>query len=336
VIAQSAIALVLAALAVAALTAVAVGLARQWLLRHGIHDAPGARSSHARPTARGAGMVLIPLVALAWIAGDLVDGRLGQAAIGAALAAVLAAVSAVDDLRGLSPAPRFAAQVAVVAVGIGLMDGGPVFQGLLPPWLDRVLAGLAWLWFINLFNFMDGIDGQAGAETIVIATGLLVVGAIAGWPAAAWLPALWLIGAAGGFLIWNRPPARIFLGDSGSVGLGVLLGWLLLDAAARGEWAVALILPGYYWADATLTLLRRLLRGAKIWHPHREHAYQRAVQAGWSHGRVTMLVAKTGAALIGLAALAAAGRPWLALLGAAGLVLAALTRLGLARGAVHG
>jgi len=336
VTAPSAFALVLAALALAVLAAVAVGQARQWFLRHGVHDAPGSRSSHDRPTPRGAGMVLVPLVALAWIAGDFLDGRLGQATIGASLAVVLAAVSAVDDLRGLSPATRFAAQIAVVAAGVGVMDGGPVVQGLLPLWLDRVLAGLAWLWFINLFNFMDGIDALAGVETGVIAGGLVVVGLTAGWPMEAWQPAVWLIAAAAGFLVWNRPPARIFLGDSGSVGLGVLLGWLLLDAAARGDWAVALILPGYYWADATLTLLRRLLRGAKIWHPHREHAYQRAVRAGWSHGRVSGLVATTGAGLVALAALAAAGRPWLALLAAAVLVSATLVRLGLARAHARG
>ena len=334
--AHSTIAVALAALALAAVTTFAVGLARQRLLRHGIHDTPGARSSHVRPTPRGAGMVVVPLVVLAWVAGDAVDGRLAHPAIGAALALALAAVSAVDDVRGLAPGPRFAAQIAVVALGVTLLDGGPVFQGGVPLWLDRVLAGLAWLWFVNLFNFMDGIDALAGTETAVIAAGLVVVGLMTGWPAHAWLPALWLIAAAAGFLVWNRPPARIFLGDSGSVGLGVLLGWLLLDAAARGQWAVALILPGYYWADATLTLLRRLLRGAKIWHPHREHAYQRAVQAGWPHGRVSALVAGTGAGLIGLAALAVAGRPWLALVLAGALVLATLARLGLARAPEHG
>lgn len=326
--AATAVALAAAAAMLAGVSALAVGGIRRMLHRFRIYDAPRTRASHAHPTPRGAGMAVVPLAALAWIAGDLVDGRLGPTAPGAGLALVLAGISAVDDVRGLPPAPRLLAQVAVVAAGMAMFEGGPVLQGLVPLWLDRVLAALAWLWFINLFNFMDGIDALAGAETIVIAGGLAVVGLLAGRPADAWMPALWLVAVAAGFLVWNRPPARIFLGDSGSVGLGVLLGWLLLHAAAEGHWAAALILPGYYWADASLTLLRRLLRGAKIWHPHREHAYQRAVRAGWPHGRVSGVIAGTGAGLTGLAAAAAVGSPWPPLLASAALVLASLVVLG--------
>ena len=302
----------------ALLSALAVGGVRRVLLAHGIHDAPNARSSHTRVTPRGAGIALVPLAALAWIGGDALAGAPGNATVGACLALALGGVALLDDLRGLPPAPRFAAQIAAVSLGLSLFDGGPVFQGLLPLWLDRVLAGVAWLWFINLFNFMDGIDAIAGAETLVIAGGLIAVGALAGWPGTAALPALWLVAVSAGFLVWNRPPARIFLGETGATGLGVLLGWLLLEAAARGAWPAALLLPGYYWADASLTLLRRLFRGAKIWHPHREHAYQRAVRGGWPMGRVSALVAGAGAGLMGAACAAAAGWP------AVGLAVGAL------------
>ncbi len=321
-------ALILAATtALAALSALAVGGVRRVLLRHGIHDEPNPRSSHTHPTPRGAGIALVPLAALAWLALDALAGGAGQLALGAGLALALGAVALFDDLRGLTPLPRLAAQIAVVAAGMGLFDGGPVFQGLLPLWLDRVAAALAWLWFINAFNFMDGIDALSAAQTLVIALGLVAVGAVAGWPGARAWPALVLAAVALGFLVWNRPPARIFLGETGAAGLGVLLGWLLLDAAARGAWPAALLLPGYYWADASLTLLRRLFRGAKIWQAHREHAYQRAVRAGWPHGRVTRLVAVLGLGLIAAACAAAAGRPVIALAGGTVLVAAVLVRL---------
>ncbi len=324
----AAAALLLAAtVALAVLSALAVGGVRRVLLRHGIHDEPNARSAHARPTPRGAGMAVVPLAALAWIGADALADGAGQFALSASLALALGAVSLFDDLRGLAPLPRLAAQIAVVAVGMGLFDGGPVFQGLLPLWLDRVAAGLAWLWFINAFNFMDGIDALSATETLVVALGLVAVGVLMERPPPQAWPALALAAVAAGFLVWNRPPARIFLGETGAAGLGVLLGWLLLDAAARGAWPAALLLPGYYWADASLTLARRLFRGAKIWQAHREHAYQRAVRAGWPHGRVSRLVALLGLGLIAAACAAEAGRPVTALAAGTALVAAVLARL---------
>jgi UDP-N-acetylmuramyl pentapeptide phosphotransferase/UDP-N-acetylglucosamine-1-phosphate transferase len=118
-----------------------------------------------------------------------------------------------------------------------------------------------------------------------------------------------------GFLWWNRPPARIFLGDVGSVPIGFMLGWLLLQAAAAGLWAPALILPLYYLADASLTLARRALRGEKVWRAHREHFYQIAVRGGRGHGVVSGAVAVANVALIALSAVALA-TPWFALVGA--------------------
>jgi len=120
--------------------------------------------------------------------------------------------------------------------------------------------------------------------------------------------ALAVAAATAGFLAWNWHPAKIFLGDIGSVGLGYLLAWLLLALAAMGEWEAALILPLYYLADATITLLRRLARKEKVWQAHREHYYQQAVQNGRSHARVSAAVATTNLALVALA-LAAAATP---------------------------
>jgi UDP-N-acetylmuramyl pentapeptide phosphotransferase/UDP-N-acetylglucosamine-1-phosphate transferase len=148
---------------------------------------------------------------------------------------------------------------------------------------------------------MDGIDGIAAVEAIGIGIGLYAIGLVFMKATAAHGQALTIAATMAGFLVWNWHPARIFLGDVGSIPLGLLLGWLLLGLAANGQWAAALILPLYYLADATLTLLRRLLRGALIWQAHREHFYQIAVQRGHSHARVSGAIALVNAVLACLA-----------------------------------
>lgn len=313
------------------------GLLVRLLGARGVLDRPNDRSSHTAPTPRGGGLALVGALLAAWPllllwqgAAAGFDPRLTTAfwaAWGGALG--LAAISFADDLAGLGAGPRLAAQVVAVGAALAVLDGaglGLVFQGLLPAWLDRLLAGLAWLWFVNLYNFMDGIDGIAGTESAVLGIGLALVFALGGSLLPAGL-ALLVAAAALGFLVWNWQPARIFLGDVGSVPLGFLLGWLLLLAAAEGHWAAALILPGVYWADATLTLLRRGLRGERVWRAHREHFYQRAVQRGLGHGEVARRVALAGAGLVGLALLAGPLGAPAALAGALLLVAWLLRRL---------
>lgn len=322
--------LLLACFAVALVTWTLAGVVRRALLRRKILDAPNERSSHVTPTPRGGGLALIPVTLVAWLLYSLWGGAavagLSFVLVGAC---VLAAMSWLDDLHNLPAAPRLIAHALAVALGLfGLGESGVVFQGLLPFWLDHIAAGLAWLWFINLFNFMDGIDGISGVETIGIGAGLALIGLMPVPGAGFVLPAL-LAAATLGFLIWNWPPAKLFLGDVGSVPLGYLLGWLLLSWAIQGQWAVALILPLYYLADATITLARRALRGAKVWQAHREHFYQRAVQGGVSHARVSLGVLLVNVLLIVCAAWAASGRPWIALAAAAVVVcgfLAVLSR----------
>jgi UDP-N-acetylmuramyl pentapeptide phosphotransferase/UDP-N-acetylglucosamine-1-phosphate transferase len=324
----------LAEFAVAAIAFLSTGLAalattalaRKVLLHLQIFDRPNVRSSHSVAKPRGGGVAVILTTVVAWIAMGGAIGIPDVVWMILTIAVALAAVSFIDDVRGLPPLPRLAAQVAAVALGLAVFDGGPVFQGLLPVWLDRLLAGLAWLWFVNLFNFMDGIDGISGVEAIAIGGGLTVVAWTVGLPSSQALPPLLLAAATAGFLVLNWQPSRIFLGDAGSIGLGFLLGWLLLDAAARGLWAPALILPGYYLADATITLLKRLFRGEKIWRAHREHAYQKAVDAGWSHARVALHIAVANLALVACA-LAALFAPIAGLAAAAGVVAALLWRL---------
>ncbi len=296
-----------------------------WLRHRQILDHPNERSSHSRPTPRGGGLAVTPVALLAWACLALTGTS--QPGVWPVLggAAVLLALSWRDDRRSLPPHLRLAVHVAAAVAGIaGLPAEQAVFQGLLPFWLDRAAAVLAWVWFVNLYNFMDGIDGITGVETAAIGLGLMLVDLTAGQAAGA--PAAAAIAAAGlGFLVWNWHPAKLFLGDSGSVPLGYLLGWLLLSAAAQGQWGAAMILPAYYLADATLTLGKRALKGEKVWQAHRQHFYQRALGGGASHADVVRLILATNILLV-LLTLWAGHHPWPAVILAAMVVAALLAR----------
>jgi UDP-N-acetylmuramyl pentapeptide phosphotransferase/UDP-N-acetylglucosamine-1-phosphate transferase len=275
----------------------------QLLERRAIFDHPNERSSHDSPTPRGGGLAVVASVILVWGAGTLVFGGGAGVTVILLVALPLAAISWLDDLRGLPVVARLAAQTAAVVAGLAALPG-PVFQGLLPPVLDGALAAFAWLWFVNLFNFMDGIDGISGVEATAVGAGLGIVALVAGWDPEMAFYGLTLAAAAIGFLRWNWHPARIFLGDVGSVPLGYLIGWLLLAAAAAGLWVPALLLPLYYLADATLTLGRRLISGERVWRAHRSHFYQRAARAIGSHAPVAGAVLVTDLGLVALAVLA--------------------------------
>jgi UDP-N-acetylmuramyl pentapeptide phosphotransferase/UDP-N-acetylglucosamine-1-phosphate transferase len=291
------------------LTVAATGFLLPQLRRRAILDRPNERSSHVAPTPRGGGIAVVGVLLLSFLAvfaGDAAEW--GVLAI-AGIAAVLALVSWRDDLAGLSPALRLAVQTIAVAGGLAVLPGaGAVFQGLLPPWLDLLASGVIWLWFVNLYNFMDGIDGITGVETACVGAGVALTAFLfpGAGVAGATLFGAAIAGAALGFLLWNWHKAKIFLGDVGSVPLGYLVGWLLLSLAATTFWATALILPLYYLADATWTLLRRLSRGEKVWEAHREHAYQRAVQRGLSHASVAQRVLLADLVLVAMGILAAA------------------------------
>ena len=269
-------------------------------------DLPNERSSHALPTPRGGGLATTPvmvaaLLLLAFHLGFAFSGLLGLGAL------VLLAISWLDDRHGLPPLPRFLIHGAVVAMVLALVSR-PVFAGLLPLWADHVLAGLGWLWFVNLYNFMDGIDGITGSQTACLGLGIALVAALAG-ATPELIPTglvVAMIGAA--FLVFNWHPARLFLGDSGSIPFGFVLGGLLVRLAMDGQLAAALILPAYYLADATITISKRALRREKIWQAHRQHFYQRAVRGGKRHNQVTLAILAGDLALIGAASLAATGR----------------------------
>ncbi|RAU23749.1 glycosyl transferase [Paramagnetospirillum kuznetsovii] len=287
-----------------------------WLRHKQILDHPNERSSHALPTPRGGGLAVTPVMAAGLVLVAFVAP--GYVTVLAAGALILMAVSWLDDRRGLPPLPRFLLQAAVIAATLlGLDTHILAFSGLLPLWADRLLVGLGWLWFVNLYNFMDGIDGISGVETGGIGIGIALV-------APNLAPQALIVAAAGlGFLAWNWHPARIFLGDSGSIPLGYVLGGLLVMLAGQGELAAALILPAYYVADSTITLLWRLKDGEKIWQAHRRHFYQRAVQGGKSHSQVSLAIAGGNILLMGCALVAGSGWIW------AGAVLAVIVVAGM-------
>lgn len=324
----------------AAASAVSIVLLRPFLQRHML-AAPNARSSHRVPTPQGGGIAVVACtVAVSGLAALFLDPVIGPEGLvrlatvlgGAVLVAV---VGAVDDFAAIGVAPRMVLQtLAAVAVAAAL-PASMQLVALLPWWIERALLVLGLVWFINLVNFMDGIDWMTVAETLPILSGLVLIATVGGLPVEATLVALGLAGGMVGFAPFNRPVARIFLGDAGSLPIGLLVGWMLVLVAGRGHLAAALLLPLYYLADTTLTLLRRLARGEPVWQAHRQHFYQRAADGGLA---VTDIVGRVFATNVALAALAVAtvitASPWVDVvaLGAGGVLVGWLLRV-LARGA---
>lgn len=275
-----------------AIVMLTTGRVLRWLRRKQIFDRPNERSSHVLPTPRGGGLAVTPAVVAGWALYAGIGGPLAWWLwVCLTAAATLMALSWWDDRHPLPALPRFVLHAIAVIAGISFIPSeNLIFQGLLPLWADRLLTLLGWLWFVNLYNFMDGIDGITGIETISLGLGIAVISCIAATAADLAPPALACAAAGLAFLRWNWHPARIFLGDVGSIPLGFLLGGLLVQLAAAGHVTAAVILPAYYLADATITLGRRALAGERIWQPHRQHFYQQAVQGGASHARVSLLV----------------------------------------------
>ena len=294
-----------------------------WLRARQFVASENDRTMHQGQVPQGGGIAVLAaslVTALVFWPGSSWLGLLASASM------ALAVLSAINDAREIPVRWRLAAHVATSALALSLIPGSTlIFGGWLPFLLDRVLALLAFAWFINLYNFMDGIDGIAGVETITIALGyVLVMSAAHGAPDLTGL-ALAIAGAAAGFLVWNWHKARIFLGDVGSIPLGFLTGALLLQLAATQSLAAALILPLYYLTDATLTLARRYLRGDKVWQAHRDHAYQRAARAVGSHSAVVIRIAGCNMVLAA-SALLALRAPLLGLI-AAGTAVAIIMRM---------
>lgn len=255
---------------------------KPWLVRYALAR-PNARSSHTTPTPQGAGIAIVAVtLAFAAIAWSL-RGTYPPTWIWLVFAAIVlvAVVGAVDDMGGLAVRPRLLLQaVGVALIVMALPDEARVFSSL-PFWLERALLLLAGIWFMNLTNFMDGLDWMMVAEILPVAGGLAAAALLGALPLYALTLVVALGGAMLGFAPLNKPVARMFLGDVGSLPIGLLIGWLLVLLAGGGHFAAAFLLPLYFVADATLTLARRAYRREAVWEAHRTHFYQRATDRGF-------------------------------------------------------
>lgn len=234
-------------------------------------DAPNDRSLHAHPVPRTGGIAIVAGVAVAC--------ALAQPGIAVTLGAALAlaAVSFADDLLGLPTLARLAAHLAAASAVIAFE------LGYSEPVLFTIFL-LAIAWFTNLYNFMDGSDGLAGGMAVIGFGAYAVAAQLSGAGPFAALCAS-VAAAAAGFLVFNFPPARLFMGDAGSVPLGFLAGALGVVGWSRGYWPIwfPLLVFAPFVCDATLTLLRRALRRERVWQAHRDHYYQRLVRMGFGH-----------------------------------------------------
>ena len=269
---------------------------------------PNARSSHAVPTPQGGGIAVVAATLIgAWLGAALTSTGLSTIEwLALSVATVLLALTgAIDDIRGLGPAPRLLIQIVAVGLVIAsLPDDFSVVPQLARPF-ERALLLLGGVWFVNLVNFMDGIDWMTVAEVVPVTAGVVLLGFTDGTPPGTAVIAIALLGAIIGFAPFNRPVARLFLGDVGSLPIGLLLGWLMLMLAGRNNLAAAILLPLYYLADATITLARRLIRREAIWQAHRTHFYQRATDGGFSVEEIVVRVFVINLALAGLALITA-------------------------------
>lgn len=287
---------------------------RRYAVHHSIIDVPNGRSSHDMPTPRGGGLAIVIALlfgvaiaaAVGWVADELAIALVG----GGALTAV---VGFRDDRRHIEAGARAALHIVAAGWAVFWLGGLPVVQvgtetielGL----AGSVLAVIGVSWLINLYNFMDGIDGIAASQALVAGTiggGVLFAVGHTGLAVLSLLVAA----AAGGFMYWNWAPARIFMGDVGSSFLGYVFGVLALASEAAGALPLIgwLMLLGVFTFDATATLLRRVVNGERWYEAHRKHAYQRLLTAGWSHARVSSAVVVT-AAVLAVLATAGALRP---------------------------
>jgi UDP-N-acetylmuramyl pentapeptide phosphotransferase/UDP-N-acetylglucosamine-1-phosphate transferase len=292
----------LALLAAALLSAAMTWAIRPLLLRHALAR-PNARSSHRVPTPQGGGIAVIAATLL--IAGAIMvcagttDLKLPMAVFAASL--FIAVVGFADDVKSIDVLPRLLLQGAAVAAIVFTSSNDLRIVPACPLWIERSLLLLAGLWFVNLVNFMDGLDWMTVAEVVPITVAMLILGALGEFPASPTLVAAALCGAMFGFAPFNRPVAKTFLGDVGSLPIGLLLGWCLLQLAHDGQFAAALLLPMYYLFDATATLLRRMARREPFWAAHRSHFYQRATDNGFTVWRVVSEVFALNVVLAALA-----------------------------------
>jgi UDP-N-acetylmuramyl pentapeptide phosphotransferase/UDP-N-acetylglucosamine-1-phosphate transferase len=295
-------------LAAMAICAALIVVLRPVLVRYALAR-PNARSSHRVPTPQGGGIAVIAATIGVTLIVIQSLSALGADALGRivpvfAATVLIAMVGAIDDIRTLPAGTRLMLHtIAVISVIAALPAESRVFE-LFPFWLERVLLVVGGVWFVNLVNFMDGVDWMTVAEIVPLTGGLALAGVFGALPPDGVLVALALLGAMLGFAPFNKPVARLFLGDVGSLPIGLLTGWMLVLLASNGYFIAALILPLYYLADSGATLVRRIARRERIWQAHRTHYYQRATDNGFTVPEIVGRVFAINVALVALAMMA--------------------------------
>ena len=290
----------LAIVAVAALLCMLITWAIKPLLQRYALARPNPRSSHRVPTPQGGGIAVVAATLSAAGAGaGLMNLTIPAGVFGATL--FIALTGFADDIKSISVLPRLLLQA--IAVG-AILYAAPADLRIVPASplaVERGLLLLAGLWFVNLVNFMDGLDLMTVSEVVPMTAAMIALGSLGEFPGPATIIAAALCGAMVGFAPFNRPVARVFLGDVGSLPIGLLLGWCLLQLAWRQQLAAASLLPLYYLADATVTLMRRIAKREPFWAAHRSHFYQRATENGFTVSRVVGEVLALNVALALLA-----------------------------------
>jgi UDP-N-acetylmuramyl pentapeptide phosphotransferase/UDP-N-acetylglucosamine-1-phosphate transferase len=264
---------------------------------------PNARSSHSVPTPQGAGLAVMLSVLIVCVSALLLNPPWQPPSLLPVLggAAFLTAVGAFDDAHGLAVSWRFIGQIlAALVIVFGLPQDFQLFPDVLPLMVERALIVLGVVWFINAVNFLDGLDWMTVAQVVPMMLGVLALEAFDQVSDSVALLALALLGAVLGFAPFNKHPARVFLGDAGSLPIGLCLAFMLIFVA-KAHFVSALLLVLYTLADATLTLIRRNLAGEPILSAHRTHFYQRATARGLSVPQVTKRIFLLGLLLTGLA-----------------------------------
>jgi UDP-N-acetylmuramyl pentapeptide phosphotransferase/UDP-N-acetylglucosamine-1-phosphate transferase len=319
----------------ALLSALLVHLLRPLLVRY-LMAAPNERSSHKIATPQGAGLA----VTLSVLTGCLLAIFLWRPAPEPSLLPILAAAAALtilgvlDDAHALPVSWRLVGQtLAAIALAVSLPEDFQVLPDLLPLLLERALIVVGTVWFVNAINFLDGLDWMTVAEVVPMTLGIAALQASGAVPDTVGLLALALLGAVVGFAVFNKHPAMVFLGDAGSLPIGFCLAFILI-IVAKAHLSAALLLALYPLADATLTLLRRILAREPILSAHKTHFYQRAVTQGLRVPQVTARVFGLGLVLASLAVVTVLARSLavdLLCLGL-GVLATGLTLVALARG----
>lgn len=305
------------AVAAAALSGAMIVALRPLLRRYALAR-PNARSAHVEPVPQGGGIAVLGATLLvAALGGGLMaldSAAWSQLGLVGAAAALVAIVGLVDDLRPLPPLPRLALQLLAMALAVLALPEGIRALPVLPLPIERVLLVVGGAWFVNLTNFMDGMDWMTVAETVPMSAALTLFWHWGMLSTPAGLIAASLCGGLLGFAPFNRPVANLFLGDVGSLPIGLLMAFCLFDLAGHGGLVAAILLPLYYIADSGITLVWRFRRGERVWEAHRQHFYQVAVARGFTVRDVLLRVVAVN---LGLALFAAASL----LEGSGGMVL---------------